>query len=459
MTTGFDVDSFKLMHWMNARKLTPQMVAARSGLSPDVIEALVRGSDGEKLSEMQASTLADVLNVAASSLAVDNDTVPDVLYNTKDEVLATCREIERGGIHFYNYYNLPAPKGFIAPVLIDILCPAGRVPTQNNGHLEPAITINLGPGHIQGLWAHEINDDTYHPFYANTGEESDWILGESYLEPSYCPHTYARHGDEPTTILSYTIKSNLESFLNVSNKWSDRAYENFLGTLDEGHFGAVALKSLMERHGYDVQTLSDRTGIGDNSITSFLEGEETALAVEDLRKIALLIGCDYRLLLPVMRNYDAVGKSWCTVEQSVRSKRSFKSYTVASMSVSPQYPDLMGLFMRVEKPESADELDLMDHSVTHYFVTGGKMTFRWQKPDGSVGVQSLSEGDALWVNAYVRHAYAGDGSLIKMGNGEGTAYLDHFEMSNTFDAAGALKRGRHDTSTWTPIRKKEEQAA
>jgi hypothetical protein len=113
----------------------------------------------------------------------------------------------------------------------------------------------------------------------------------------------------------------------------------------------------------------------------------------------------------------------------------------------------MGLFIKVEKPHGMNELDLMDHSVTHYLVTGGTLTFRWHKPDGEVSEQSLAKGDSLWVNAFVRHGFAGEGSLIKMGNGEGTAYLDHFEMSNTYDVAGALRRGRRDTASWTPIAK------
>lgn len=450
VTIGIQIDSYKLMHWINARKLTPAMVAERSKVPLELIEAIAKGDADAGISAEQAAVIASELNIGVGSLSVDDYTVPDVIFMPDAEVKATKREVNRGGIHFYNYYNLPAPKGFIAPVLIDILCPAGRVPTQNNGHLEPAITINLGPGHIQGLWSHDIEDDTYHPFYANQGEDSDWILGDSYLEPPYCPHTYARHGDEPTRILSYTVKSNLESLVNVSNTWSDAAHEKFVGTLNGEMFGSVALRTLMDRHAYDVETLSARLGIGDNGITSFLDGDETALELDDLRKIAGLMGCDYRLFMPILRNHDRVGRSWCSVEESIASKRTFKSYQVASMSVSPQYPDLMGLFMKVDKRADDEDLDLLEHSVLHYFVTAGSPVFQWRKPDGSLAKQALSEGDALWVNAYVQHSFSGAGALIKMGNGEGTSYLDHFEMSNTFDVAGALRRGRHDTSTWTP---------
>ena len=80
------------------------------------------------------------------------------IHMSRADIEATRRAVHRDGIHFYNYYNLPAPKGQVARVILDILCPAERLPAQNNGHLEPAITINLGPGHINGLWGDEVNE-------------------------------------------------------------------------------------------------------------------------------------------------------------------------------------------------------------------------------------------------------------------------------------------------------------
>lgn len=453
MKNEIEIDAYRLMHWMNARKLTPEMVAKRSGVDFKFISELTIVEGNKRISADEALRIAVVLNVGIGDLIFDNHALPAVIYMSRDEVLATRREIQRGGIHFYNYYSLPAPQGFIAPVLIDILCPADKTPTQNNGHLEPAITINLGPGHIRGLWSEEPTEDTYHPFYANKKEDSDWILGDSYLEPPFCPHTYARYDNEPTQILSYTVKSNLESFVNVSNSWSDRSHENMFSVFNDDAFEGFVLKTLMERHGYDAETLSERVGVGDNSIPSFLDGDSTALAIDDLKKIALLLGCDYRLLMQNVENADRVGRSWCGIQDSRDSIRRFKSYTVASMSVSPRYPDLMGLFLKVNRPETKSDLDIMDHSVTHYMVTGGSLIFRWEMPDGVVAEKTLSDRDTLWVNAYVRCGFFGSGSLIKMGNGEGTTYLDHFEMSNTFDIGGALKRGRHDTSTWTPTKK------
>ena len=74
--------------------------------------------------------------------------VPDFIFRSKEELEKTKRPITRDKIHFYNYYTLPTPKGYVAPVLIDILCPKEKLPKLNNGHLEPAITVSLGPNDI-----------------------------------------------------------------------------------------------------------------------------------------------------------------------------------------------------------------------------------------------------------------------------------------------------------------------
>ena len=84
---------------------------------------------------------------------LSHDDVPPYIYNSKHQIEKTKRPIKRGGIHFYNYYTLPSPKGYVAPVLIDILCPKEKLPKLNNGHLEPAITVSLGPNDIYARFA------------------------------------------------------------------------------------------------------------------------------------------------------------------------------------------------------------------------------------------------------------------------------------------------------------------
>ena len=48
----------------------------------------------------------------------------ELQYYTNDSSNAIIKD----GIHFYNYYTLPTPKGYVSPVLLDILCPKDKLP-------------------------------------------------------------------------------------------------------------------------------------------------------------------------------------------------------------------------------------------------------------------------------------------------------------------------------------------
>ena len=49
--------------------------------------------------------------------------IPDYIFWSSEKINKTKRSINRDGIHFYNYYSLPSPDGFVGPVILDILCP------------------------------------------------------------------------------------------------------------------------------------------------------------------------------------------------------------------------------------------------------------------------------------------------------------------------------------------------
>ena len=83
----------------------------------------------DQLDEYSIEKIAEFLNVPKENLFEDYK-VPNFIYHTKEEIRKTKRSINRGGIHFYNYYTLPSPHGYVAPVLIDILCPKEKMPTE-----------------------------------------------------------------------------------------------------------------------------------------------------------------------------------------------------------------------------------------------------------------------------------------------------------------------------------------
>ena len=76
----------------------------------------------EKLDKHSVEKIAEVLSVPKENILL-NDDVPSFIFNSKKQIEKTRRPIKRGGIHYYNYYTLPSPQGYVAPVLIDILCP------------------------------------------------------------------------------------------------------------------------------------------------------------------------------------------------------------------------------------------------------------------------------------------------------------------------------------------------
>ncbi|MCP2164299.1 histidine kinase [Goodfellowiella coeruleoviolacea] len=438
------VDVYKLMHWLNARKLTPTHLRELTGLELDL-----PGKDAPEeipLAMADVRLLAKALNVAPDKLTAGGGRQPAVIHQSAAETEATRRAVWRDNIHFYNYYSLPAPTGWIAPVVLDILCPQGRLPKLNNGHLEPAITINIGPGDIFGRWGTDINELTWARLAANHDGDPAWIIGDSYLEPSYRPHSYALATAEPARIISYTCKSNLQALLALANHWPDPVFDRFVEDWSaDAHAAMLAIAAT--RRGFTVAALASAAGISRQHLDDHLAGDTAALDLVALRRLGAVLGLDYRLLLPPAHQHDAIGKTSCSIEQSRATIREFHSYTVASMAAAPQLPDLVGLFMRVDR-SAAQPANLVDHGASHYLATDGSMIAWWLDTDGTLRRQRLNRDDSLWVGPCVPHGFTGNGSLIKLGNGEGYGYLDQVELTNTVERTATLRRSRHDRADW-----------
>ena len=93
------------------------------------------------------------------------------------------------------------------------MCPKNRLPKLNNGHLEQAITINLGKSDIYGHWGKGKNSTNFSKIKFNNTSLNPWIISDTYVEPTYCPHSYSRATDNNSQILSYTAKSPLEKLV------------------------------------------------------------------------------------------------------------------------------------------------------------------------------------------------------------------------------------------------------
>lgn len=440
-----EIDPVKLMRWLNARKLTVPAFGAAVGLSADRIDADI-GSDVLAWDGDLAGRAAEVLAIEIDQLAV-SPKAQAAVYCSAASSEAGRRAVRRDGIDFYIYYTLAAPRGHVAPVILDILCPPDRLPELNRGHLEPAITINLGPGDIHGRWGEELTGDTWSVLSANMGEDR-WITGDSYFEPSFCPHTYSLATDVPARILSYTGTSPLAGLIDRANAWPADSFDALLDDLGQRLDPATILTQAMRRRSFDAKSLCATAGVDEQAVGDFLSGAEHALDLPALRRIGSAIHCDYRLLLPADANRDRVGKSSCTVKESRASIRSFGDYTVADVAGSSAAPDMLGLFLLVDRSGTSETIDLRDPPATFYLVTEGTATAYWSGGGGQLFRQDLGRWDSLWLGPNVAHGFTGRASLLRMGDAGTYSYADTLELSNAYRPAWTLDRARRNRQGW-----------
>ena len=435
------ISRVKLNHWLNIRKTT---LSVLNKLLKSHINFHLTLESLNQLDNHSVDKLAEVLSIPPSYI-LEQEKIPSYILNTKETIEKTKRPIQRGGIHFYNYYTLPSPQGYVAPVLIDILCPKGRLPVLNNGHLEPAITISLGPNDIYARFAKKLNKETYLKFKINKDQDTNWVVGSSYFEPSYCLHTYSRATNGPGRILSYTTRSYLENLL--GNKLNDNSFKNFLSSIKNEKINRTLLGQDIQNKGYSFKEISAKTKISLKKIKNFINGKKSNLNIKELSKICNVINSNPNLYLDKKFKEDSIGKLYYDYKDSLKTKRSFKSYEVASIANSSRFPDLFGYFIKVKNQLKRQALDLMDTNCSHYLVSNGKIKFH-VKPDKNEESIDIKEGDAIWISAYTKHGFTGKGSLIKISDGQNINYLEKIDLINTYNLKNTLARGRNDKATW-----------
>lgn len=438
------LDPFKLTRWMNARKYTLTQTAELAGLPVAMLQSVLDEKD-IGLGAAEVAALGAALRVEAAQLTQTDARDLAVVHQCATDMHASARPIQRDGIHFYNYYSLAGPEGRVAPVVLDILCPATRLPALNQGHLEPAITVNLGPGAINGRWGTELSPHTWQVLQANTGTD-DWITGDSYVEPSYCPHSYSLAGDLPARIVSYTGWSALAGLAADVDNWPAEAFEVACKAFAELGAGGL-LDQLLARRMHTRASAAEATGSTLADLDVAIAEPASAQALETLRRFGGALGFDYRVLLPPERRVDPVGKSWATVAEARSSLRRFGPYTVASMASAPHLSDLTGSFLSIDHGRDEPGAELTDHGEIHYFVVAGEVTLSWTDQRGPQEL-SMTADHSAWVAPFVRHRWHGRGSALKFGSGPHVGYQDWLELGSTFEPAATVRRSRRDLAGW-----------
>ena len=250
-------DPFKLARWMNTRKVTPEQLANDSGLSAEVILEMLSGSPADTGSDVVMAICA-ALQVDASQLVTTPEFDQLLVIRGADELQDTRRTIIRDGIEFYNYYSMASPPGRVGPVILDVLCPHGKIPELNNGHLEPAITVNLGPGAIHGRWGESLTAETW-SVLMSTWEAIAGLPGtRTWNRP--LPDAYSLASMTPARIVSYTGASNLAALIEESNRWLGPAFSSLHERFSQGMDCGILLHLLLSRRGYDRQTAAAPPG-------------------------------------------------------------------------------------------------------------------------------------------------------------------------------------------------------
>ena len=435
------VDKYKLIHWLNVRKTT---VEELNKLLANKINQKISSDDFEDLDIYTAKEVAEALLIPVSNILIHSE-VPSFLFSSKQDLEKTRRPIKRDGIHFYNYYTLPSPKGYVSPVLIDILCPKDRLPKLNNGHLESAITLSLGPNDIYARFGKKINKTNWCKFKVNKDPKTKWIVGDNYFEPSYCLHTYSRATDGPGRILSYTTTSHVEELF--SKKLNNESFNNFLKLSQNKNFKRSLLQQTLVDKGYELSYISKNTKIPLSKLKSYFKNNSN-FTKKQFEKICSFAHLDPRLFSEVKHKEDDVGKLYISHKESIKTIRKFKSYTIASIASSIRHQDLYGYYMKVNKKKKHKiKLDLLDSSCSHYLVTGGKLNF-YHKKDGKIIKTICSDGDVLWVGSFTEHCFYGDGSLVKISDGQNFNYLEKFDIGNLYNLSYTLKRAYKNNLNW-----------
>ncbi len=431
------VDIYKINHWMNARKVTLNLFKKKK---KNLYNKLIKKKNF-LINTKELDFFKKYLDVHQNDIVL-KEKLPSYIFFSKEKIFSTKRPIKRDGIHFYNYYTLPSPKGFKAPVILDILCPFNKIPKLNNGHLEQAITVNLGPGDIYGRWGSDIKKKENYSIIKSNQDKYKWIVGDTYIEPTYLPHTYSLVNKTPSQILSYTAKSQLQKFSDNSNIWPDQSYRNFINSVNKYGQKITFLKSYLNTRGLELKYISKKIKISLKNLNEFFKSKKINNKNKlILEKICKIMNIDKSIFLEKKYNEDKVGKTYKSLKESIKSIRNYKSYSVSSMASSERYPDLYGIFIKVSKTKKVHDLEY--YASTHYLVTSGKMLFHINNKN-----IKFEKGDSVWVAPFTKHGFSGNGALIKISNGECIDYQDVYEINKIYNHEKILKRIYKDDVNW-----------
>jgi 2-hydroxyethylphosphonate dioxygenase len=303
----------------------------------------------------------------------------------------------------------------------------------------------MGPNDIYARFAEKLNNNTWVKFRINNNPKTNWIIGSSYYEPSFCKHTYSQAENGSGRIISYTTRSNIENLL--SGKLNENSYQNLININKNKKINRTLLKLEIESKGYSIKEISKKINISYKKINDYFKNTKKTIEKKYIIKLCKLINSDPNLFIDKTHKEDSVGKLYFDYKDSIKTIRKFKSYKVASIVNSKRFPDLSGYFIKVKNLKKNFLIDLFDSKCSHYFATRGKMKIYIKEKDKNLS-KEIREGDCLWMSAFTHHGFTGNGSLLKISDGQNINYLEKEDLINTYDVNNILKRAKDDMQNW-----------
>ena len=287
-----------------------------------------------------------------------------------------------------------------------------------------------------GRWGKKKNKVNFSKIKYNNSSKNPWIIGDTYVEPTYCPHSYSRATEHNSQILSYTAKSPLEKFIKNLNNWSKSNYENLIKNIRSKNLRVSILKLYLDNKGVDLKYLSQKIKLKIKSLEQIINNKSVLIKTCRLLKINpdLFNNIQYT-------SEDSIGKTYLSYKDSFKTIRKYKSYTIASMASSERYSDLFGYFIKVSGSKKVK--DLCDFASSHYLITDGEFNFNIDNKTIKV-----KKGDAIWMSSFKSHGFSGKGSLLKISNGECVDSSDLREILNIYKPVETLKRSYKDRISW-----------
>lgn len=372
----------------------------------------------------------DDLHKFCQAYCVDPSTIPIIPLRTPSPVgvlkwtdsQRRRRTLASGGRDLYHYFPLvhgpQGPSGYI----LEVLWKEPSPPAQSSGHLEPAITLALGPTPVTALWQESSSTLRANP------DPTSIVTGDTYAESPCCPHTYEKHGPGQALIASFPVCSGTEEAIQTSDSRRVAAHAE---SLIAGPLGQSALAFDMSALRYDEETLAREARVVPEAVRAALQGG--ALEADEARRVARVLGEDYRRYLSCEPQIDTEGKRILRYEDAEQRVRQQENWSLAPAAMCWEIAESRAYFSR--PPANHHNTTIILPADVTYLIVSGEVTFSTEH-----GHYELLRWDSIRISAGCPHVVYGPGTAFVVTQPSALSYVGLRALSLTPHTGRTLRR-------------------